>query len=89
MPNLKSTAVYDFGNDPSYPLLQIQNKQLPEIEEWEVGREYRLVVTAKLRNKSNGEYGSYGSFSITGIKEDKDMYDECTDEQNKMKEMLT
>lgn len=37
------------------PMLHLSDEDLPEIEEWDVGEEYKLEVVVKLRSKSERE----------------------------------
>jgi len=42
-------------NEKYYPHLDLDNKQLPEISKWQVGKKYTLVVEVKATRKSMRE----------------------------------
>lgn len=47
----------DVPSGPNYPSLYVDSKQIPEIEDWEVGLEYELTVRVKMSSYSVSERG--------------------------------
>lgn len=52
------------------PTIRFDDKQLPEIKDWEVGKEYRIVLTVKQIAKRQGE--EYPGFNMDGTKKAPD-----------------
>ena len=54
------------------PYLSLSEKDLPEIKEWEVGNDYKLLVEIKMTNKSisevDGKKPVHCGFEISKVK---------------------
>lgn len=66
----------DTDNLKYYPVADFGSSELPELEEWEPGQEYKLEIRAKLKSVTKGEGGeSRGSFEILTVKSEKSTED--------------
>lgn len=46
---------------PSFPTMYVNSKQMPEIDEWDIGESYDITVTVRMRNRSEYEKSKEGS----------------------------
>ena len=47
-------------SDMAYPTLYVDNQQIPEIADWEVGKKYQLLIEVEQKSKSEMEVKSGG-----------------------------
>lgn len=68
----------DTYNKKYYQTVMFDSSELSDIDEWEAGKEYTMVIKAKLKSKTMREDGVVeGNFQIVSTKEGgKDFYDE-------------
>lgn len=52
------------------PMFHITSKDLPEVKDWEVGKNYRIEMEVKQKSKSehDNDHGVMASFTIEKIK---------------------
>lgn len=59
------------------PSLNLNDSQVSEIKDWDVGETYQMVVDIKMTNKSEDKDGTINaSFEVTGYKNMEDMSEE-------------
>lgn len=88
MENLKKIKIHkrENGNMPmmdepslpySLPTIHVQEKQISEVADWEVGKTYRLIVEVKMTSKSEREKNVDASLEISAYKNvtEKDVAD--------------
>lgn len=68
------------------PSLHLSSKQMPEIRNWEVGSNYKLVIEVNMRSKSedekSGKTNASGSLELVAYKVIKEKtIDDMTDEE--------
>lgn len=98
MGNLKSTGRkrYDLPfadeltegsmNEAMLPRIDFRAVEVPEIENWEVGKEYRLTILARMDGKKETKkYGTEADFVVLGVKAEDDELDQS---QKKYKYLL-
>lgn len=62
------------------PSFYVDDEQMPEISNWEVGEKYRLVIEIEQKSKNENEHRTDGRFEIVGYKYlPEKTYDEMTD----------
>ena len=59
-----------------YPEVSFDEKQLPQIKDWEVGKKYKLELEVEMISKSKSQYDAgephRASFKVTSVEEDTD-----------------
>lgn len=53
--------------EPMKPILHLSSKDLKEIEDWEVGKEYKVELTIKQVSKHEDGKEMRGEFEVTSI----------------------
>lgn len=51
----KMLSVPEVSDGPYYPCVYVDGKQMPEIDDWEVGEEYTITVKVKVRSYTMSE----------------------------------
>ena len=69
-------------HDIIMPVLNVDNKHMQEIEDWEVGKKYKMVIEVEMKSKSMNREMVSGGFDILAYKylKDKTM-DEMSDDE--------
>lgn len=58
VPSEKSLDVCcDMPSGPNFPSMYVDSKQMPEIDDWEVGMEYELTIRVKMKSYSVSDRG--------------------------------
>ena len=76
----KSKGMFDMEEKaPSVfpPSFRADDKQIPEVKKFEVGKKYRLVVDIEMKSKKENEKSTDGSFDLIAYKHipKKDIFD--------------
>lgn len=62
-------------DEPYYPSLHLDSKQLSEIKNWEVGKSYTITLKIKQTSKIENDKGDImADFNIIGIENNKKRY---------------
>ena len=59
--SLDAHEVSELSHGPDFPCLYIDSKQMPEIDEWEVGEEYEIKLKVKMKSYSISDEGDQRS----------------------------
>lgn len=51
------------------PSFHVESKQMSEIENWEVGDKYKLIIEVKMKSKSDNVRGTSASLDIVAYRE--------------------
>lgn len=58
------------GNYPKYPEIRIASEKLKSVKDWEVGKQYKILVSVKQISKETLEKGGIlAGFEILGFKD--------------------
>lgn len=64
------------------PSFDADNKQMPEIQDWDVDGTYRLVIDVEMKSKRSDKRGSHAGFNIVAYKHiPKKKIENMTDEE--------